>query len=89
MNTVAAEATVLTPATLRPRVVEVVTVDPMLKGRSLLEARLRARHPAATAAMVRRSVDEAIGVYRDARIRVYLPILIERWASCALRETTG
>ena len=49
---------------------------------------LHANHPTATAAMVRRSIDDAVTTFRTARIRRYLPILIERAAWEVLRKAT-
>jgi hypothetical protein len=72
---------------VQPRVIESRTIDPVLIGRSLVEAHLLARHAGATAAMVRHSVDEAVAFYREARVRTYLPILIERRASSSLQDS--
>ena len=49
---------------------------------------LQASHPTATAAMVRSSLDDAVAAFSTARIRRYLPILIERAAWEALRKAT-
>jgi len=49
-----------------------------------LAARLRDRHPGATPAMVRRSIEDATATFTDAHVRLFLPILIERAASTAL-----
>jgi len=50
-----------------------------------LAARLQARHPSASPAMVQSSIDDALGAFRTVRVRHFLPILIERTASEALR----
>jgi hypothetical protein len=89
VDTAVAPTTVAPPAPQPEAVFEINSTDPVLSGRALVEARLRARHPEATAAMVRRSVEAAIGFYRFARVRVYLPILIERRASSSLQESMG
>ena len=54
-----------------------------------LVVRLQAGHPAASSAMVRRSIADAVAAFRTARIRRYLPILIERAAWEALRTATS
>ncbi len=51
-----------------------------------IEARVRRRHPAASADVVQRSIDAAIQQFQDARVHTYLPILIERAASAALGD---
>lgn len=70
--------------------VEPVTVEPAVR-RALPEiaARVRRRHPAASAEVVQRSIDSAMRQFQDARVRDYLPILIERVASAALRNELG
>ena len=50
----------------------------------LVVARLRQRHPTVDSAQVARCVDEAVDRGATARVRDFLPILIERWASDAL-----
>ena len=55
----------------------------------VLGARLHARHPAASPEMVRRSIDAAVQVFSHARVRLYLPILIERAASETLRTASS
>ena len=48
-------------------------------------ARILGRHPTAPPTLVQRCVDEAASHFRDARVQSYLPILIERRASDAVR----
>jgi hypothetical protein len=50
----------------------------------LVVARLRERHPSIDPAQVARCVDEAVDRGASARVRNFLPILVERWASDAL-----
>lgn len=58
-----------------------------------LADRLLAEHPSASPAMVQHSIDDAIAAFRDARVQLFLPILIERAASASLAAaaaaTTG
>jgi hypothetical protein len=55
---------------------------------AVLAARLQKRHPSASPAMIERSIDDAIQAFNNARIRQYLPILIERAASKTLHEAS-
>jgi hypothetical protein len=74
------------PAATIPSEVEASLAEPPLpKALAMLAARLHERHPSASAAMVRRSIDDAVRAFSEVRVRVYLPILIERSASEALR----
>ncbi len=52
-------------------------------------ASVEARYPAASPGLVRRCVDDAVEAFRDARIRLYLPILIERRAAHAVDRALG
>jgi len=54
-----------------------------------LTTRLQARHLDASPAMVQHSIDQATALFRDARVRLFLPILIERAASAALAAALG
>lgn len=54
-----------------------------------IAARVRRRHPAASAEVVQRCIDAAMQQFQDARVRAYLPILIERSASASLRDQLG
>lgn len=54
-----------------------------------LVAHLQGLHPQASRAMVRRSVDDATAMFVHARVRHFLPILIERVASATLRAALG
>ncbi len=47
-------------------------------------ARVLLRHPLVSPDLVRRCVRQAAEHFRDARVRQYLPILVERWACDAL-----
>jgi hypothetical protein len=49
-------------------------------------ASLQARYPTAPPALIRSCVGDAIGQVRDARIRLYVSILIERRAGESVRE---
>ena len=63
------------------------TVEPELSNALVVVAAdLRARYPDAPPGLVRRCIDDALDRFRDARVRHFLPILIERRASDALRE---
>jgi hypothetical protein len=55
----------------------------------LLAAHLHALHPGASPAMVQRSIDEAKAMFSEARVRSFLPILIERAASAALSSAAS
>ena len=63
-----------------------VAEPPLPLGLSTLPARLLERHPTASPAMVQRSIEDAVRAFSDVRVRLYLPILIERSASEALRR---
>ena len=52
-------------------------------------ARLQQRHPKAPPGLVESCLDAAVARYSDARVRLYLPIFIERWASEALDVATS
>ena len=54
-----------------------------------LAAHLQGLHPQASRAMVRRSIDDATAMFVHARVRHFLPILIERVASATLRAALG
>ena len=70
-----------------PSAVDARRAEPrLLDALVLLAARLQERHPAASPATVQRSIDDAVRAFSSARVRVFLPILIERMASEALRE---
>jgi hypothetical protein len=56
-----------------------------LRALPLVVATVQRRHPTASIALVERSVYDAVQAFRDARVRQYLLILIERWASDAVR----
>jgi hypothetical protein len=58
----------------------------LLKALDLLAARLQERNPSASPAMIQHSIDDAIQAFSTVRIRLYLPILIERAVSKALDE---
>jgi hypothetical protein len=74
------------PATWSPHDV----VEPTLRSAlTQMAASLRERHPTASDALVRRCVDDALRRFHDAPVRVYLPILIERWSQAALRDALG
>ena len=62
-------------------------IDPAVR-RALpeLAARVQRRHPGASSELVQRCLHSAMQQFRDARVRVYLPILIERAASASLRD---
>ena len=53
-----------------------------------MAVRLRNRYPEAPPALIRRSIDDATCMFSDARVRLFLPILIERVATTALRQAT-
>ena len=61
---------------------------PVLRASSLLAARLQERHPAASPAMVQSCIEVAVRSFDTARVRLYLPILVERSASDSLRHAT-
>jgi hypothetical protein len=61
---------------------------PVVQGLPLLAARLQKRHPRASPAMVQASIERAVRGFDDARVRLYLPILVERSASDSLRHAT-
>ena len=54
-----------------------------------LVAHLQGLHPEASQAMVERSIDDATAMFVHARVRLFLPILIERMASARLRAALG
>jgi hypothetical protein len=56
-----------------------------LRALPLVVATVQRRHPTASIALVERCVYDAVQAFRDARVRQYLLILIERWASDAVR----
>ena len=63
------------------------TLEPELsKALIHVAASLRARYPTASPALVLHCIGIAFERFRDARVRHFLPILIERRASDALRE---
>ena len=55
---------------------------------ALLVARLQERHPTAPPALVRQTIDDAVERFSTARVRAFLPILIERTAAEALRQAS-
>lgn len=70
--------------------VEPADIEPAVR-RALPEivARVRRRHPAASPEVVQRCIEAAMRQLQDARVRAYLPILIERSASASLRDQPG
>ena len=58
----------------------------LLKALPLVGASLQARYPGASPALIQHCVDDALEELRGARIRHYLPILIERRAGVVLRH---
>ena len=58
----------------------------LLRALPQLAACLKDRYPAASSALVKRCIDQAIVGFRDATVRKYLPILVERSAFDALRD---
>ncbi|MDX3117747.1 three-helix bundle dimerization domain-containing protein [Streptomyces scabiei] len=54
-----------------------------------LVARLRGAWPAVAEAVVEAAVGAAYASFREATVRAYVPILVERRASKALHETAG
>ena len=63
-----------------------ISEPPDLRGLPQVVASVQARHPLASPALVQRCVDDAVQGLRDARVRHYLLILVERWASDAVRD---
>lgn len=59
------------------------------RGRADLVARLRARYPDVPTALIDRSIDDATFRYREARVRSFLPVLLERAACEALERAAG
>ena len=57
-----------------------------LRGLPQVVASVQKHHPLASPALVQRCVDDAVQGLRDARVRHYLLILIERWASDAVSD---
>ena len=58
-----------------------------LRGLPQVVASVQERYPLASPTLVQRCVDDAVRGLRDARVRHYLLILIERGASDAVRNT--
>ena len=56
---------------------------------AVLALRLQHLNPHASPSMVQRSIDDAIATFSGARVQQFLPILIERTASAALRLGAG
>ena len=54
-----------------------------------LVARLRGAWPAVAEAVVEATVSSAYAAFRQARVRAYVPILVERRARKALQEASG
>jgi hypothetical protein len=52
----------------------------------LVVAAVQQRHPTASIALIERCIYDAVQTFRDACVRQYLPILIERCASDAVRD---
>jgi hypothetical protein len=65
-----------------------IAPPPLLQALPRLAARLQARHPAASPAMVQSCIEVAVRSFDTARVRLYLPILVERSASDSLRYAT-
>jgi hypothetical protein len=63
------------------------TETPELRALPMVVAAVQRRHPTASIALVERCIHDAVQTFRDARVRLYLPILIERLASDAVRDT--
>jgi hypothetical protein len=83
----AAAVHVRPPVAPSPSAVEASVAEPqVLDALPLLAARLQERHPAASPAMVQRSLEDAVRALSTVRVRLYLPILIERSALEALRQ---
>ena len=77
------------PASGRPSATEdepTIGEPPDLRGLPHVVASVQRRHPLASPTLVQRCVDDAVQALRDARVRHYLLILIERWASDAVRN---
>jgi hypothetical protein len=57
-----------------------------LRGLPQVVASVQKHHPLASPALVQRCVDDAVEGLRHARVRHYLLILVERWASDAVGD---
>ena len=57
-----------------------------LSGLPQVVTSVQKRHPLASPALVQRCIDDAVQGFKDARVRQYLRILIERQASDAVRD---
>lgn len=74
------------PAESETRMTILEEVGPALSGAlPHVAARVEERYPTARPALIRRCVEDAASWFGEARVRLYLPVLIERRAVEALR----
>jgi len=63
-------------------------IDPeLVRAVPVVEARLGVVFPLESPERIRVCVDHALGRAGEARVRNFLPILVERWATAELRAT--
>jgi hypothetical protein len=69
---------------------EAAVAEPvLLRVLAQVAARLQERNPTASGELIRRCIDDAVRMFSDAPVRLYLPILVERGAQSALRAAMG